>query len=257
VIHLERPIEAPPVLLNRGYPATEADCDAYVRNPDAFDSGSRKFEIKANIYGSPQVREALGVLQHGKCCYCESRPSPTSAGRIDHFRPKGAVRQDKGNTKLHPGYYWLAYRWGNLVLACETCNSRKSDYFPLEEPDQRARNHLAPLDKESPLLLNPYEDSDLSEHLAFDGSACEPSTRRGRVTVAVLGLNRPGLQEERQCILSDLEILCAVVRYPGMREDLRQGARLRIDSFARSDAIHSAMVRDYLSTVDHCIDDIS
>ena len=257
MIHLDRPDDAPPVLLNRGNTATQQDCQAYVRSQAAYDSGEMKFDINENIYGSRQVRCALSTLQHDKCCYCESKPSPTSTGRIDHFRPKGAVRQDKASNRLYPGYYWLAYRWDNLVLACETCNRRKSDYFPLEEPGQRALNHLDLLDRESPLLLNPYAEPDLSEHLTFNESACEPATERGRVTVTVLGLNRPGLQEERHCVLSQLKFLCDVVRDPGTREDLRVRARLRIDSYARRDALHSAMAREYLSIVSEHLQDRS
>ena len=257
MIHLDKTIETPPVLLNRGNTATQQYCETYIGNRAAYDSGKLKFDIIGSIYGSPQVRNALSTLQHDKCCYCESKPSPTSAGRIDHFRPKGAVRQDKQSNRLYPGYYWLAYRWDNLVLACETCNLKKSDYFPLEEPGQRARNHLDSLDMESPLLLNPYVETELSVHLAFDGSACEPGTERGRVTVTVLGLNRPGLQEDRQCVLNQLEILYEVVRDPGTSEALRRKARLKVDSFARPDAPHSAMARDYLTTVGEETDNIT
>ena len=257
MINLNRPDRIPPLLLSHGNSATRQDCDAYIGRRAAYDSGKLKFKIKKNIYGSPQVRNALSTLQHDKCCYCESKPSPTSAGRIDHFRPKGAVRQDKMSNKLYPGYYWLAYRWDNLVLACETCNLKKSDYFPLEEPGQRTRNHLDPLDRESLLLLNPYGETELSEHLTFNGSACEPGTERGRVTVTVLGLNRPGLQEDRQCVLNQLEILYEVVRDPGTSEALRRKARLKVDSFARPDAPHSAMARDYLTTVSEETDNIT
>ena len=255
MIHLYKPNDVPPVLLNRGHTATQQNCEAYIGSPAAYDSGKLKFDISENIYGSPQVRDALSMLQHDKCCYCESKPSATSAGRIDHFRPKGAVRQNKGSNRLYPGYYWLAYRWGNLVLACEKCNLRKSDYFPLEDPGQRARNHLDPLDRESPLLLNPYAETDLSEHLTFDGSACEPRTERGRVTVTVLGLNRPELQEDRLSVLNRLAILCAVVRDPGICDVLRRRARLAIASFTRADAPYSAMAWDYLSAIDEDTED--
>ena len=128
MIHLDKPNETPPVLLNRGTVATQQDCEAYVGNPAAYGPGELKFNEK--IYGSSEVRNALRTLQHDKCCYCESKHSATSAGRIDHFRPKGAVRQDKGSDKLHPGYYWLAYRWDNLVLACEKCNGEKILLLP-------------------------------------------------------------------------------------------------------------------------------
>ena len=250
MIHLDKPNETPPVLLNRGTVATQQDCEAYVGNPAAYGSGELKFDIIEKIYGSPEVRNALRTLQHDKCCYCESKHFATSAGRIDHFRPKGAVSQDKGSDKLHPGYYWLAYRWDNLVLACEKCNGKKSYYFPLEDPGQRARNHLYHLDRESPLLLNPYVETELSEHLTFDGSACEPGTERGRVTVTVLGLNRPELQDDRQRLLNLLATLCTVVRDLEGRDTLCRNARRTIDSFARPDAPYSAMARDYLIAVD-------
>ena len=173
----------------------------------------------------------------------------TSPGRIDHFRPKGAVRQSKGSDRVHPGYYWLAYQWDNLVFACEDCNLKKSDYFPLEDPGHRARNHLDDLDRESPLLLNPYVETDPGAHLTFDGSACQPRTARGRMTVTSLKLNRPILQEERLRLLRVLECLCDVVRDPNTCDTLRRRTRLTVDSLARPDAPYSAMARDYLSAV--------
>lgn len=246
MIHLEKPNDAPPVLLNRGATENQKNCEAYIKGPARYDTGELKFNIKQSIYGSSHVREALMRVQHGKCCYCESKAFATSASRIDHFRPHGAVRQGKGSRKLYPGYYWLAYRWDNLVISCEKCNRMKSDCFPLEECGQRVRNHLGSLDSESPLLLNPYTERNLSEHVAFEGSDCRPGTDRGRVTVTVLGLNRPELQEQRQYQLSVLATLCAVERQPNVSYSVRCQAKRMIESFARPDAPYSAMVRDYL-----------
>lgn len=249
MIRLRRPVDTPQVLLRRGIAATRQDCEAYLRNPAAYRSGELKFRLIASIYGSTEVREVLERLQHEKCCYCESVPSATSAFRIDHFRPKGAVRQGKGSARVYPGYYWLAYRWDNLLLACEDCNVRKSDYFPLEGPGQRAGSHLDPLDRGVPLLLNPYADANPGEHLAFDGSACRPETEHGRVTVTILGLNRPKLQEERQYVLNNLAVLCDLARHPDIPDALRREAREAMYLFARPEARYSAMARDYLSVI--------
>jgi hypothetical protein len=42
-----------------------------------------------------------------------------------------------------PGYFWLAYVWANLFLACQLCNqSFKKNLFPLADPAKRARSHL-------------------------------------------------------------------------------------------------------------------
>ena len=250
MIRLDKPNESPQVLLNRGTAKTEQDCEAYVENAAAYESGELMFGFTDGIYGCVEIRRVLETIQNGKCCYCESKPLATSSGRIDHFRPKGAVRQYKGGDRIRPGYYWLAYRWDNLVLACEECNLKKSDCFPLRDPEQRARNHLEGLDKESPLLLNPYVAAEPSVHLAFDGAACQPRTECGRVTVALLELNRPGLQEERQRVLNTLKCLSAIARRGiGCDIDPLEAGRM-VESYGRPDAPYSAMVRDYLSALE-------
>lgn len=251
MIRLDKPTETPQVLLDHGRTTTQRDCEAYVGDPAGYRSGDRKFTFLARIYRSTEVKEVLQRLQHNKCCYCERKTS----GQIDHFRPKRAIRQSKGSNRIHPGYYWLAYQWDNLLLACEDCNLKKSDCFPLEDPGQRVRNHLDHLDREAPLLLNPYEVADPGEHLTFDGSACRPRTARGRETVTLLELNRPILQDERQRVLNTLEILSNVARDPEQSDTLRRQASDAMDSCARTDAPYTAMVREYLSVVDVETDD--
>ena len=101
MIPLERDA-APTVLAERGQPATQRDCNAYLQNQAEYDSGRSRFAFDSTIYGSSAIRKLLTRQQHGKCCYCESAHSATSAGRIDHFRPKGAVRQGKTNVRSRP-----------------------------------------------------------------------------------------------------------------------------------------------------------
>src|SRR5712691_15858 len=69
---------------------------------------------------------------HGKCAYCESFIAADQPGDLDHFRPKGKVtnsdhqsimiQDEQGHAMPHPGYYWLAYDWRNLLPSCEDCN---------------------------------------------------------------------------------------------------------------------------------------
>ena len=81
MIHLDKPNETPPVLLNRGTARTQRDCEAYAENPAAYGSGELKLTFIDRIYGSTEVREVLGILQYNKCCYCERKTS----GRMGAF----------------------------------------------------------------------------------------------------------------------------------------------------------------------------
>lgn len=124
------------------------------------------------------VCKALDNLFHEKCAYCETSYRAVDALDVEHFRPKGGVSESPG----HPGYWWLAAVWWNLLPSCPPCNQRrrhvtfkpgmtleefetalqkepkqtsgKSNSFPL-----RGGNWIADengdLDAEDPLLINP------------------------------------------------------------------------------------------------------
>lgn len=80
--------------------------------------GKGSFSFAA--YKGDDVRHALVTLFHGKCAYCESRYDTTAPVDIEHFRPKGAVEGID-----HPGYWWLAAEWTNLLPSCIDCNRRR------------------------------------------------------------------------------------------------------------------------------------
>jgi hypothetical protein len=83
----------------------------------------------------------LAHIFDGKCAYCEKKITGGFFGDAEHYRPKGKVTvKERGQVqtvmhdgKPHPGYYWLAYDWRNLVPACELCNSSdgKMNQFPV------------------------------------------------------------------------------------------------------------------------------
>ncbi len=174
--------------------------------------------IKAAADGIiPEVSElymrqkaAYMALFKGKCAYCEESVR-NHRGELDHYRPKGRVRDEHGVlvTKEidgveigHPGYYWLAYDWTNLLLACTACNQRmgewgKYDHFPVDGEHAWLPGGEA---DEKALLINPVCD-DPCEHLFFDVSSglFEPraGSKRGEVTIKILGLNRPDLARAR------------------------------------------------------------
>ncbi len=132
----------------------------------------------------------------GKCTYCETPVLVGQYGDIEHWRPKGAVSDMNGNPVDHPGYYWLAYDWRNLLLSCITCNRKwKKTRFPVNgsHASEPGGEHA-----ENPLLVNPLWD-DPEQHLYVDKSGVMIArTDRGRACIEVCGLNRPELVRARE-----------------------------------------------------------
>ncbi|MGR8934038.1 MAG: hypothetical protein ACU837_06555 [Gammaproteobacteria bacterium] len=92
-------------------------------------NGTRKFRFDNTVYGHKTVKETLNAMQHGNCCFCESKITHISFGDVEHFRPKAGYKQN-GTEKLQtPGYYWLVYDWENLLLSCERCNREYNKEF--------------------------------------------------------------------------------------------------------------------------------
>ena len=157
---------------------------------------------------------------YGKCAYCECDVLVNQPGDIEHWRPKSRVIDGNahpiqivtadGDTVPHPGYYWLAYDWRNLLLACEDCNRPskgktagkrigKWDQFPVR--GFRAVRE-GEEDGEEPLLINPV-DEDPSDHLEIEVTGVViAKTDRGRTCRDVFGLNaREALVNARvECI---------------------------------------------------------
>jgi uncharacterized protein (TIGR02646 family) len=131
-------------------------------------------------YRDVAVCQALDRMFHEKCAYCESAYRAVGARNVEHFRPKGKVRE----AHLHPGYWWLASEWTNLLPSCLLCNQRrralhfergmtpsdadrfflretrsisgKGDSFPLVGTNW-VTDEQGNLQEEDPLLINPCE----------------------------------------------------------------------------------------------------
>ncbi len=209
MIHIDRDsIPAPKILLTRGRKEIEHAHQFY--SDDLEGRRQRRFPFK--VYRDDSVRETLMQLFHGKCAYCESKIGKTQPPDIEQFRPKSGVVGESG--EHYPDhYYWLANEWTNLYITCIDCNrvryhkvegekvrSGKGNRFPLENESLRAelRASLEQLTEERPLLLDPCGD-DPEDHLVFnDLGGVVSETQRGRVTIDVLGLNRPHLVEARR-----------------------------------------------------------
>src|SRR5215468_8122036 len=93
-------------------------------------SPEKKIKFKDDFYKRYMVY--LNRLFRNKCAYCEEKLSG-QPGDVEHFRPKGRVCDATfrqvfidhprwGRNIAHPGYYWLAYDWDNLLPSCADCN---------------------------------------------------------------------------------------------------------------------------------------
>lgn len=209
MIRIRKPAAGPVILQERGGSLTVVCCQA-VEN-DAVP------EFDRTVYGHTSVKQALVETQHGKCCYCESKVGPASYGDVEHFRPKGAVRQGDNDLELKPGYYWLAYTWSNLYLSCQRCNqSYKRTFFPLMDASRRVRSHLqaTSLAQESPLLLDPAVD-DPERSIGFRNEVPFAHDERGKTTIRYLGLANTQLCEDRAGTLAIMDTLLRIITITG------------------------------------------
>lgn len=170
-----------------------------------------------------RMRQVLFAAFHGKCAYCECKFVLDQTGDVEHFRPKGQVLDldakpvpvRSGETDIpHPGYYWLAYDWHNLLPSCSKCNRMtktsegkwvgKGARFPVSgavasKPGEESQ--------EQPLLIHPVLD-DPGQYLAFDVATgviyAKDNNDRGKACIDVFDLNREGLPSARRDIYDSL-----------------------------------------------------
>lgn len=192
-----------------------------------------------DAYADRAVREALRQMFHGKCAYCESHIAGSQDTDVEHYRPKGGVSEAKDAGVDHPGYWWLAMKWENLVLSCQHCNQSRSYHviipdgletetelleFLKNAPHSKAgKLNTFPtangewiadpdgdLTSEQPLILNPV-DTDPSDHLEwvlFEGAStvrARNGSPAGEASRSILGLNRRWLEEDRRIRLLELQ----------------------------------------------------
>ncbi len=155
-------------------------------------------DLYNKYYKKEDVKQALKSLYHQKCAFCESKVEQL---QVEHFRPKSV-------------YYWLAYSWDNLLLACPNCNVYKSQTFEIEGTsaiyDANCLNDIHSLSivydkQENPKLVNP-EKEDILHLLEIDefGNLFSEDARV-QYTIEIFRLNRPFLTDERKEIFDNFE----------------------------------------------------
>ena len=253
MILIRKPIA--PARLAAGIARTQQDCIAFDKNSNYY-LGGKGFEFKQQIYGHTDVKECLKFAQHGKCCYCEGNCGAHDYGDVEHYRPKGTVKQDNSSEKLYPGYYWLVYCWKNLYYSCSICNQKKSVFFPLANPASRARSHNDDIADEEPLLLNPGGTDDPSNHIKFIGPRVQGVSEMGRKTIEVINLNRLDLVEARlktlRVVKSAMEIanlvnsLYKFSNSDELNDKLIESRRI-VDDAMKQTVEFSAMIADFIA----------
>jgi hypothetical protein len=186
-------------------------------------------------------------LFYRRCAYCETG-MVGFWGDAEHHRPKGNVSgRDAEGTSMrrqaileigaeeiqiaHPGYFWLAYNWRNLIPSCQWCNQGggKVDQYPtdkvpvvmkrlndadaaaLQQPIRSTKwptsYYLGPSDLdfyEHPSLLNPLNPESAREplkHLRFGvlgEIAAVGGSAIGTETIRVLRLDDGARTESRE-----------------------------------------------------------
>ena len=243
---------APPARLALGVRLTADSCRSVERYLDAYRSGTKRLTFSPTVYGHASVKRVLEQIQHKKCCYCEGHFDGHAPGDIEHYRPKDGVQQELGVAVEFPGYYWLAYEWSNLYFSCPDCNRvAKRRLFPLSNPARRARTHLGNIRAERPLLLDPGGPANPRQHIRFHQEIPVGVTRRGKMTVRVVQLDREALNERRRTHLAYLRRVRDSIAL--LQGDARASARKYvadakaiIAQAAQTDALFSAMAQDFL-----------
>lgn len=181
------------------------ECDKLIKD-SLITKGKHKFDT--NVYGHGSVRTALDKIYLSKCAFCETDPSAGVTMQVEHYRPKAKVTEDKN----HGGYYWLAYQWSNLLLACPACNNKKRNRFPINAARQsvplmpdgsldvsKCSSVAQNLVDEKSLLINPETDPNPMQHFRFQATGeIEHKTQQGKATIEICGLNRGSLIKKRK-----------------------------------------------------------
>lgn len=216
-----------------------ADCDKATAKVCARVARG-KTPVITSLYRRRSIKKSYffskGPPFYGKCAYCEAPTADYQRGDIDHFRPKagvtdeddepivlfdaeGKVRLDaRGQPVRHPGYYWLAFDWRNLLPTCTLCNQPavidgrkvgKHNRFPVEGRHAQAPDDVA---TEKPLLIHPANgraEDDPAFHLMVDTRTglMGHRTERGRKCIDVFALNL------RTQLVADRRRACNEVRW--------------------------------------------
>ena len=171
-----------------------------------------KFPFQERDFGL-ELEKSLRITFAQKCVYCESVQEDTNSNfQLLYYRPFPNEANVKNWQKtLH--YFWLAWQWPNMYLACPTCYEHyMNNGRPFPVKNLRAQPamcqsyqelfHVAWLNEtEKPLILDPCYDKP-GQHIQYilkeNSVELKGISERGEVTISVLKLNRKQLGYARR-----------------------------------------------------------
>lgn len=172
---------------------------------DKIASNEEPSKYLLSRYSHADIKKALLAETNEKCAYCESPLRHVTYGDIEHIIPKA----------LDPA---SRFTWENLTIACDVCNTNKSNI-----PD----------------LVDPYT-CEPSTLFMFYGPLmwADPAVQSAVLTEEQLDLNRNGLVERRKERIEFLRNLIASAS--SKREDIRDAMVRRAEREVDVDRPYSA-----------------
>ena len=161
---------------------------------DKLAVGETPSKAEKGRYNHSDIKSALVAETHGKCAYCESKVRHVTYGDIEHVVPKS---DDPSK--------W--FDWLNLTLACDVCNTNKSD-----------------AEVNGDVFVDPYV-VDPEDHFWLLGAMVKPrpGSDAAALTERLLELNRADLIERRADRLHNLLKMLEVVeraQQPALKAEL-------------------------------------
>lgn len=151
-------------------------------------------------YNHKEIKEALILETNEKCAYCESKLRHIAYGDIEHITPKVDSPE-------------LWFKWENLTLACDICNTNKA-----------SKNGII-----DPYVNNPDEETFFCGSVIFPipGNDC------ASLSIRELDLNRSELIGKRQEKIENLFRLLEVIartENPRLKEILSADFNMELTS---------------------------
>lgn len=185
---------------------------------DKLAAGEVPTDAEKGRYRHADIKAALKIETHGKCAYCESKLLHVAFGDVEHITPKSGRVAD-------------TFRWSNLTLACDVCNTYKRDVSGIADP---------------------YVDEP-EDLFRFAGPMIypDPANAKAVLTVKQLRLNRHDLLANRAKRLEAIATILLVIKTTvdasvraALTEDLHENE-------AGDQGEYAAFVRSFLALVEH------